>query len=100
MRGTVKRTSGTDIAENTQMIDLGSNLTPTETNRMIMAADASLSDHHFHSCVIQIGSDGVIQMWRKLLNSEGVDALTASGTQGILKGNVETIRINTNYWTD
>ena len=100
LRGTIKRTDGSDMAENTSMIDLGSNLTPTETNRMIMAADASLSDHHFHSCVIQIGSDGVIQMWRKLLNSEGVDALTASGTQGILKGNVETIRINTNYWTD
>ena len=100
LRGTAKRTDATDMAENTAMITIGSNLRPTETNRMIQGSDASLGDHHFHSCMIEISSAGDISMWRKLLNSEGLDALTASGTQGIKKGNVETIRINTNYWTD
>ena len=99
-RGTAKKTDSSDITENTVMITIGSNLRPTETNRMIQGADASLSDHHFHSCMIEINSAGEFIMWRKLLNSEGLDALTASGTQGMKKGNVETVRINTNYWTD
>lgn len=100
LRGAARKSDNSDIAENATMMTIGTNLRPTDMQIMICGSDASLADHHFHSCLVQIQSGGNVNMWRKLVNSEGTDALTESGTQGMRKGNVETVRVQTQYWTD
>jgi hypothetical protein len=105
LRGAVRKTDNSDMADSTTanpttLMTLGTNLRPTDLQIAIAGADASLSDHHFHSCLIAVQNDGKVLMWRKLVNSDGTDALTEAGVQPMERGLVETVRVHNQYWTD
>ncbi len=100
MRGSARKSDNSDIADNTEMMTVGSNLRPTDMQLIISGGDAGGTDHHFHSCMIQIETNGGFNMWRKLVASESTDGTTEAGTEGIFKGLVESVRIHTQWWTD
>jgi len=100
MRGSVRKSDNSDIANNTEMMTVGTNLRPTDMQIIISGGDAGGTDHHFHSCLIQIETNGGFNMWRKLVASESTDGTTEAGTEGILTGLVESVRVHTQWWTD